>query len=200
MGWFKSMLTNAAIKLLNIQPAISKPVIIKEPLSFEGNVMKNRMWYRGDPSELDQFFKGTIVDQVSRSRFWAAVPSEKLNIRKMHSGLPAIIVETLADIVISDISNISIEDEEVLNLWEQIGKDNEFEKLLKQSLIETLVTGDGAFKITIDTDITPYPILEFFSGEKVDYSIKRGRLQEVLFYTDYTVKNNNYRLVETFGK
>jgi hypothetical protein len=194
------MLTNAAIKLLNIQPAISKPVIIKEPLSFEGNVMKNRMWYRGDPSELDQFFKGTIVDQVSRSRFWAAVPSEKLNIRKMHSGLPAIIVETLADIVISDISNISIEDEEVLNLWEQIGKDNEFEKLLKQSLIETLVTGDGAFKITIDTDITPYPILEFFSGEKVDYSVKRGRLQEVLFYTDYTVKNNNYRLVETFGK
>ncbi|MDQ0149343.1 capsid protein [Eubacterium multiforme] len=200
MGWFKSMLTNAAIKLLDIQPAIAKPVIIKEPLSFEGNVMKNRMWYRGDPSELDQFFKGTVMDQVSRSRFWAAVPSDKLNIRKMHSGLPAIIVETLADIVVSDISNISIEDKETFKLWEDISNDNKFYKLLKKSLIETLVTGDGAYKITIDTDITLYPILEFYSGERVDYTIKRGRLQEVLFYTDYSVRNNNYRLIETFGK
>lgn len=200
MGWIKSMLTNAAIKLLNIQPAISKPVIIKEPLSFEGNVMKNRMWYRGDPSELDQFFKETAMDQVSKSRFWAAVPSDKLNIRKMHSGLPAIIVETLADIVVSDINNISIEDEDMIKLWEDISTDNKFEKLLKKSLIEALVTGDGAYKITIDTDITPYPILEFYSGERVDYIMKRGRLQEVLFYTDYTVKNNNYRLIETFGK
>ena len=200
MGWIKSMLTNAAIKLLDIQPAISKPVIIKEPLSFEGNVMKNRMWYRGDPSELDQFFKGTVMDQVSRSRFWAAVPSDKLNIRKMHSGLPAIIVETLADIVVSDISNISIEDKEAFKLWEYISIDNKFYKLLKKSLVEALVTGDGAYKITIDTDITPYPILEFYSGERVDYTIKRGRLQEVLFYTDYSIRNNNYRLIETFGK
>lgn len=199
MGWIKSMLTNAAIKLLDIQPAISKPVIIKEPLSFEGNVMKNRMWYRGDPSELDQFFKGTVMDQVSKSRFWAAVPSDKLNIRKMHSGLPAILVETLADIIISDINNISIENEELLNKWEKISNDNKFDKLLKKSLVETLVTGDGAYKITIDTDITPYPILEFYSGERVDYIIKRGRLQEVLFYTDYSVRNNNYRLIETFG-
>lgn len=194
------MLTNAAIKLLDIQPAISKPVIIKEPLSFEGNVMKNRMWYRGDPSELDQFFKRTVMDQVSKSRFWAAVPSDKLNIRKMHSGIPAIIVETLADIVVSDISNISIENEELFNLWEDISADNKFEKLLKKLLIETLVTGDGAYKITIDTDITSYPILEFYSGERVDYTIKRGRLQEVLFYTDYTVKSNKYRLIEIFGK
>lgn len=200
MRWIKNMLTNAAIKLLNIQPGMSKPIIIKEPLSFEGNVMKNRMWYRGDPSELDQFFKGTVMDQVSKSRFWAAVPSDKLNIRKMHSGLPAIIVETLADIIISDMNNISINDEELLNTWEKISIDNKFEKILKKSLVETLVTGDGAFKITTDPSVTAYPILEFFSGERVNYLFKRGRLQEVLFYTDYTVRNNDYRLIEIFGK
>lgn len=200
LGGFKNMVTKAAIKLLNIQPAVQTPIIIQEPLSYEGNVMKNRIWYRGEPSELDQFFKGTALDQVSKSRFWAAVPSNKLNIRKMHSGIPAIIVETLADIVTSDINSIDLEEDKQNELWEEISKDNKFNKLIKASIIETLVAGDGAFKVTIDTDLTPYPIIEFYSGERVDYTVKRGRLQEVLFYTDYTIKDKNYRLIETFGK
>ena len=82
MGWFKSMLTNAAIKLLNIQPAIPHSIFhnitFKRQRFFYYYRFRYSRLYRGDPSELDQFFKGTIVDQVSRSRFWAAVPSEKL--------------------------------------------------------------------------------------------------------------------------
>lgn len=199
MGWFKDMATKAAVKLLNIQPAVSTPIMIQEPLSYEGNVMKNRIWYRGDPSELDQFFKSMALDQVSKSRFWAAVPSEKLNIRKMHSGLPAIIVETLADIVTSDINSIDMEEAQQ-KIWEEMAKDNKFNKLIKKSIAETLVAGDGVFKITIDTDLTPYPILEYYSGERVDYTVKRGRLQEVQFFTDYTIRNKNYRLIESFGR
>lgn len=199
MGWIKTMVTKAAVKLLNIQPAVSNPITIQEPLSFEGNVMKNRIWYRGESSELDQFFKQSAFDLTSKSRFWAAVPSRNLNIRKMHSGVPAIIVETLADIVTSDINSIDMEEAQE-QIWEEISKDNKFNKTIKKSIIETLVAGDGAFKITIDTDLTPYPILEYYSGERVDYTVKRGRLQEVLFYTDYTVKNKNYRLIESFGK
>ena len=44
------------------------------------------------------------------------------------------------------------------------------------------------------------PILEFYSGEQVAYNRNRGRLQEVLFYTDYTVNDKDYRLEEAFGK
>lgn len=199
MGWFKNMLTKAAIKLLNVQPAPVSPVTIQEPLSFEGNVMRNRLWYRGEPSELDQFFKNTVIDLVSKSRFWAAVPSAKLNIRKMHSGVPAIIVDTLAKIVVKDLNTINFDNQDIEDLWEEIAEDNKFLKLLKNSITETLVVGDGAFKITIDTDVTQYPIIEYFSGEKVDYTIKRGRIKEVLFYTDYTYNYQNYRLVETYG-
>lgn len=199
MGWLKNMLTKAAIKLLNVQPAPVTPITIQEPLSFEGNVMRNRLWYRGEPSELDQFFKNTVIDLVSKSRFWAAVPSAKLNIRKMHSGLPAIIIETLADIVINDLNSIDIDMEDVAETWEEIAQDNDFIKLLKSAMIETLVVGDGAFKITVDTYITEYPIIEYFGGERVDYTVKRGRLQEVIFYTDYTYNYANYRLVETYG-
>lgn len=200
LGGIKSMLTKAAIKLFNIAPAQDKVITIREPLSFEGNVLKNRIWYRGDPSELDQFFKQSAMDLVSRSRFWAAVPSENLNIRKIHSGLPAMIAERLSDIVTDDIEGIELKTQELMDLWEEISSDNSFDKLVGESIIETLVTGDGAYKISIDTDITSYPIIEFYGGERVDYTVKRGRVQEVIFYTNYSAQNKDYRLQETYGK
>lgn len=204
MGWIKSMLTNAAIKLLNVRPAQDKPITIYEPFTFQGNVLRNRIWYRGEASELDQFFKQSVKnnDLVAQSRFWAATPTEGLNIRKIHSGLPSLIVERLSDIVVADIETIDLENEnqDIKDLWENISTENHFDKLIGELIIETLVTGDGAFKISIDTDISKYPIIEFYSGELVDYTVKRGRVQEVIFYTNYTVDNKDYRLQETYGK
>src|SRR5690606_14695283 len=98
------------MKLLRINPAPQHQVItITEPLSYETNVLRNRLWYRGDPSELDQFYKQlsqATGDSVARSRFWAAVPSADLQIRKIHSGLPAMIADRLSDIVIADFDGI----------------------------------------------------------------------------------------------
>jgi hypothetical protein len=202
MGWFKNMLTQAAIKLLNIRPAQDSPITIYEPYTFQGNVLKNRIWYRGEASELDQFFKQVPRnnDLVAQSRFWAAAPTEGLNIRKMHSGLPALIVERLSDIVVADIDAIDLQNKELNDLWENISTENQFDKLIGESIVETLVTGDGAFRVSIDTDLTPYPIIEYFGGEKVDYTVKRGRIQEVIFYTTYTVENKDYNLQEIYGK
>lgn len=91
LGGIKRMVTKAAIKILDIRPANDSKITIYEPLSHAGNVTRNRLWYRGEPSELDQFFKATASknDIVAQSRFWAATPSENSSIRKMHSGLPA---------------------------------------------------------------------------------------------------------------
>src|SRR5690606_18415953 len=68
------------------------------------------------------------------------------------------------------------------------------------SITDTLVAGDGAFKISLDPAVSDYPILEFYSGEQVDYKRVRGRLQEVMFYTDYYHNDSDYRLEETFGR
>lgn len=192
---------NFIMRLLRIQPAINDRIItIREPFSYEANVLKNRIWYRGDPCELDQFFKQSAADPVSSSRFWAAVPSAGLNIRKIHSGLPAMIADRLADIVTSDLNSIELETEAQQELWDAISEDNDFSELIGEAIVETLVTGDGAFKISIDTAITKYPIIEYFSGERVEYRLTRGRLQEVVFYTDYSVKERDYRLEEVFGR
>ncbi|MCY9734158.1 capsid protein [Paenibacillus alvei] len=189
------------MKMLRINPAPDNRIItITEPFSYNTNVLRNRLWYRGDPSELDQFYKQTASDSVSKSRFWAAVPSDDLAIRKIHSGLPAMIAERLSDIVVADLDGIELESEEQTRLWDEIAKDNDFDELVGESIIETLVAGDGAFKITLDTDVTDYPIIEFYSGDQVEYRRKRGRLQEVLFFTDYRYKDKDYRLEETFGR
>ena len=110
------------------------------------------------------------------------------------------IVDRLSDIVIADLDVIDLGTDELNSAWEEISKDNNFNELLGEAITESLITGDGAFKISMDTDITPYPIIEFFSGERVDYNYRRGRLYEILFYTEYPVGTKTYRLEETYGK
>ncbi|OME23409.1 capsid protein [Paenibacillus odorifer] len=192
---------NMVMRMLQIRPAQeNKVVTITEPFSYRTSVMRNRLWYRGDPSELDQFYKQTASDAVSRSRFWAAVPSEGLGIRKFHSGLPAMVADRLSDIVIADMDAVKLQTQTETDTWDEISKDNDFPELLGNSITEALITGDGAFKITADTDVTKYPIVEFYSGEQVDYVVKRGRLQAIIFNTEYQVRERVYRLEETFSR
>lgn len=200
MGWFKSMLTKAAIKYLNVQPALSNTITIQEAYTFETNLIRNKLWYIGEPYELDQFFKSISSDPVNKARFWSAVPSEDLSIRKIHSGLPSMIADKLSDIVVADLDSIEVAGEEDNTLWEEIRKDNKFDGILGDIITTALVCGDGAFKLSIDTDISIYPIIEFFDGDKVEYVTKRGRLKEIKFYTFYNKDKRQYKLCETYGK
>lgn len=197
MGWFKSMI----IKLLKINPATDRKITIQEPLSFQGNVLKNQLLYRGDPSELEQFFKQSAYDDVSKSRFWASVPNDR--VRKIHSGIVQIVIDRLKDIVVSDLDSIDFgeaaEEKPIKELWDQIAKDNDFEAILGQAVQGTLSAGDGAFKISVD-EVSQYPIIEFYEADTVEYNMKRGRIQEILFYTTYTKDQKDYRLQETYGR
>lgn len=197
MGWFKSMV----MKMLRITPAPESQIItIQEPFSYRANVLRNRLWYRGDPSELDQFYKQSVTDSVGKSRFWAAVPTAGLGIRKIHSGLPAMVADRLSDIVVADMDAITLKAETETATWEEISEDNDFPELLGGAITEALSVGDGAFKITVDPELSEYPLIEFYSGDQVEYKRTRGRLHEVIFYTDYTVSSKDYRLEETFGR
>ena len=200
MGWIKNMLTKAAIKYLNVQPALTNPITIQEAYTYETNLIRNKLWYRGEPYELDQFFKSVSTDPVNKARFWSAVPSADLSIRKIHSGLPSMIADKLSDIVIADLDSIEVSKESDNSIWEEIRKDNKFDDMLGDILSAALVSGDGAFKLSIDTRISNYPIIEFFEGDKVEYITQRGRIQEIKFYTYYSKNNRQYKLSETYGK
>ncbi|MBR6851165.1 MAG: capsid protein, partial [Lachnospiraceae bacterium] len=66
MGWLK----NFIFKLLKIEPATERQIMIKEPLSFRATVLRNQIWYRGDPAEMEQFFKAVAVFDTDKARFW----------------------------------------------------------------------------------------------------------------------------------
>lgn len=173
----KSMIRN----WLEIQPASAKGFTIREPISFETNVMRNRIWYRGDASELDQLFKALAEDAVCNARFWAAAPQDE-SIRKAHSGLPGIMVDTFVALVAADLDDIDFDgDEHAKGEWEKIAKENKLPELISNAIAETLVTGDGAFKLNIDTNISSSPILEYWGADSVEYVYSHGRVQEIHF-------------------
>ncbi len=179
---------------LNVIPASEQTFTLMQSTTFQTEVLRAKLWYRGDSDELSQFFKQTSR-QGEKTAFWESVPVYE-NIRKIHSGLPSIIADTLAYIVTSDLDTIGVES----NDWEEISESVDFKKTVNQAVVDTLVCGDGAFKISVDTDLSPYPIVEFIGGDRVEYEEKRGILTAVVFNTFYTVKSKRYVLRERYGK
>lgn len=190
------------MKMLKIVPAQeTQNITIREPYSYSASVLRNRLWYRGDASELDQFYHqmSSVGDTTGKTRFWAATPSQGMSIRKIHSGLPALMADRLADIVVADLDSITLEKQANTAVWEEIAKDNDFSDLLPESIVKALVEGDGAFKLSYDNEVSKYPLIEFFAGDGVEYKRERGRLKEIIFSSWYTLKDNSYRLIETYG-
>ena len=188
---------------LQINPPIAMMINIQEVLDFEGNAIKNRIWYRGDPNEIEQLY-WQIPKHSSSSvyqMFWASHPTVGMEMRKIHTGLPATMVDLLASIVASNLNDFVFEKNELIaELWDDhIGKENNVKNLIEKSIKEVLVIGDGAYKISIDTDLSKYPILEFYAGDKVEYVCKRGRIQEVIFKTYFNIDDDKYELKEHYG-
>lgn len=180
---------------LRIEPAQRNVFRITETLDYESNAIKNRIWYRGDSEELSQLY-GQIPGD--RTRFWAATSTPGLEIRKIHTGLPGMITEVLTSIVMADMNDIKITAARQAE-WEEIAEDNSFTELVADALTETLYIGDGAFKISFDTVLSKYPIIEFYPGDKIDISYDRGRVKEIIFKTIYQQESKEYLLLETYG-
>lgn len=147
MGWLGNMsdAIRSGIKTwLRIQPATVSSIQIQETLDYEGNAIKNRIWYRGDSEELSQLYKQIPGD---KTRFWAAVPTVGMEIRKIHVGLPSVIVDTLSDIVVADMNDITLNSRQ--DEWEAIAEENNFNDLVSDTIATALYIGDGAFKLII---------------------------------------------------
>lgn len=190
-----------------IKQDVDVPVNLTERVSFNNNCIKNRVWYRGDPSELEEFFKSGIhSDSVSKARFWASVPSSG-RMRKFHSGIYATVIDVITDLILGDYQGLQIGDasedgqNDSLAIWEEIAKDNNFDsELFRDAITGTLVVGDGVFKFSYDKEISDYPIIEFVSGEDLEIISKRGRVTEYRFYSHYKKNDKKYKLIESYKK
>lgn len=194
MGVIKDMIKN----WLEIKPPEGMQVQIEKLTNFEGQAFINNIWYRGEASELDQLYKQLNDDGLGNKHFWGSKPSTTMNIRKIHTGLPALIVDTLANISIDDLSNIEVKERQ--EEWNTIDKETNLKQLLDDAIRGVLVDGDGVFKFSIDTDISKYPIIEFYEGSRVDIEYERGRVKAYIFKTKKIINKKEYTLLERYDK
>lgn len=183
---------------LQISPAEGYGIQISEVMDFELHAIRNRIWYRGDGNELEQMYQQSH-EQADSHKFWASRCSPGMEMRKIHTGLPSLIVRTLCGIVMSDMNDFEFSKDADRQIWEEIERDSGFRKLLEKGLKETLAIGDGAYKVTVDTTVSQYPLLEWCPGERIELVRRRGRLQEVVFKTAYGSGYKQYVLHEHYG-
>ena len=101
MGWMKNMIRN----WLQIEAPSAIQLNIEQLNNYESQAFINNIWYRGDPSELQQLYE-QLNDKLGNKRFWGSKPTVGMNVRKIHTGLPSMIVDTLADISTDDLDKI----------------------------------------------------------------------------------------------
>ena len=192
----KNALKNAIRSFLNLTSASGLQIQIDELLDFEANAFVNEIWFRGESYELEQLYK-SIPDY--KYSFWGATSTRGLEIRKIHTGLPKIIVNTLTNVCVDDMQDIKIENIGKDNDWKEIEKENDFKNLVKKAVKKALVTGDGAFKISIDTEVSQYPILEFYEADRIEVKRERGRIKEIRFKKQFNKQGISYVLKECYG-
>lgn len=150
---------------LNVQPANPSRINITETLDYEANAIKNRIWYRGDSNELEQLYRQLVIN-TSRQSFWAAKSSPGMEINKIHTGLPSLIVDMLTSVTLASLNDFDFKKKQDQDIWDEIAKENKIKKRLEKATKETLYIGDGAFKVTFDTSLSQYPIIEYYPGER----------------------------------
>ena len=201
MRWWNSVMENVKDGIrswLNVQPANPSKINIMETLDYEGNAIKNRVWYRGDGNELEQLYR-QLGTGTARYMFWAGKSSPGMEINKIHTGIPALMVDTISSVTLSSLKDFEFKNNADKDIWEEIDKENKMRKRLEKAVKETLYIGDGAFKVTFDSSVSEYPIIEYYPGDRICPKIVRGRVTEMEFQTVYEHKEKQYILHEYYG-
>lgn len=181
---------------LEIENNQNNSIYIQNLTDFETQCYLNRVWSWGDKEALQQVYQ-QVEQGTTKLNFWTATSISGL--LKRHTGLPGQIVRILTDITMRDLNNIKINSERKFE-WEEINKGIQLETIIEEAVKETLIVGDGAFQISIDTKNTKSPIaVEFISGENVEYKFVRGKVKEIVFKSTISHNHKKYVMEEEYG-
>ena len=165
-----------------------------------------RIWYVGDSDELQNYYtnrdlsgnaKEPIYNRNKPNYFWGiSVTAPERAIKKVHSGIPRAIVDTLSNAI--GMADISCEDEKQDDILKNIMEVNDFtNKLTQEARPLTLVEGWGGWKLIFDKNLCEYPILQFYEAKDVEYVVKSGIVIGMIFKDFYKYKGKDYLLMET---
>jgi hypothetical protein len=162
-----------------------------------------KVWYEGDGDELQNFYTmamiknwnyNTIYTRNKRQYFWAIAVSES-DFKRVHSGVPRAIVDTLVNIVGAPKFDAGTNTERLQKIIQQ---NNLLYTIVQRQMPMTLVLGCGAFKPTIGRGIG-FPTVSFYEAQDVDFAYKDDVLQGVAFKDYFKSEDGkkDYMLVET---
>ena len=201
-NWIKEkVLGKLGLIRLNNNPNDGRMTFINDDEAIKlSDIHCNRIWFTGDGDEIlnwytnqmiTGFYKNIIYNRNKRQMFWSRAVAEM--VKRIHSGVPKSIVDTITNIV--GKVNVICDDPRL----EEILKDNDFQNVLIQRARPlTLVEGDGCWKININPKLSKHPIIEYYSAEDYTPIRKSGRLIGLIFKSYFKdKKDNDYLLTET---
>lgn len=158
---------------------------------FLRELRENQIWYRGNPEELEYFFKQVynVYQKSARSpyavaeaqtKFWRTVSGD---VPRVHSGLPKLATQALVNLIAGNGYEINVNDsEEDLKRLEDILEDNNFDSLLQEAISTETWAGFVFFKICHDLELTDKPIIEVVSPFNASCETERGRIKSITFH------------------
>lgn len=161
-----------------------------------------RVWYMGDSNELLNYYtskanygfsKEPMYDRNRANYFWGINPKENA-IKRVHSGVPRAIIDTLVNAI--GTPSVSIGGMDLKDAEEAIG----FRDILNQQQMPlTLAEGWGAFKIIVDSSkkLSEWPIVQFYEAKDVEFVVKSGVTIGIIYKDYYRHGGKDYLLLET---
>ena len=144
-------------------------ISINDALSYDENVTKNRVLYRSQPYELSQLY--TQLGSVFKNSFWSKVKKFK-RISPLAYGLPKIATDKLAELVSDAYIGITIDNEELNKMWEDIEKDIDIKSLINDITTDLIVDGQVGLFINFDCGV---PYFSYKSGDDIDIIYRNGK-------------------------
>ena len=172
---------------------------------FKRELEENSAWLNGTPSVLEYFFKvdylkykgkiNSVVKSYEVDRnFWYHVGGK---VPRVHSGLPALISRTWARMLKPRNISIKVEEDTVNQTrLEAILKENDFTSLLNKGIVTESWAGYLFYKLSIDTEVSEYPLIELVDPRSVRLVLKRKRIERVTFVTEREIDGDEYTILE----
>jgi hypothetical protein len=158
--------------------------------TFLRELRENQVWYRGNPEELEYFFKQVynVYQKSARSpyavaesqtKFWRTVSGD---VPRVHSGLPKLATQAIVNLIAGNGYDININDNEAeVERLQEILDENDFDSLLQEAISTEAWAGFVYFKISHDLELSEKPIIEVVSPFDAKCEVKRGRVKSITF-------------------
>lgn len=172
------------------------------------NAQEARVWYMGNSNDLLAYYTGEAIagfahNQIyNRNRanyFWGISP-EEANIKRVHSGLPRAIVDTLVSVVgVPKITGTPKCGEVEIDVSKLLNECGFLEEYTERQMPLTLAEGWGAWKVSVGSDarVSEWPTVQFYEASDVDFAVRNGKAIGVVFKNYYRQGNKDYLLLET---